>query len=202
MLSCQVLPLAKILAPVDIVMANSAWQSRGVGVHEFSHVVMCDLLSQFDVFDFNKAWSDLILQSANQDANAEAAYIGEGFADFITSQVVGGTNYGIRVDGLRFSGMSYCFPEGNCLDENFGAGLSFVERLGTVARLLHDLFDGDDIGRNFSYNDGSHWALNEDGIAFAQHDLSSILQDEAISVAPSMLTKIFATWSQNYSYYG
>ncbi len=92
------------LAPffaVDIVIPDdvengidNTWDSRGVPTHEYGHYVFCDFLG---VGNITTTYMGAILSRIDNGGqpgpNNHAGYINEAFADLITSQVAGGTNY-------------------------------------------------------------------------------------------------------------
>src|SRR5207248_7192233 len=96
----------------DIVLGDRDVRSRGIGVHEYGHTVMCELLRRADEVKAQTAWADILVHTlAAPDAASEPRVISESFADFIALQVVGGTNYfsGNHTRGSRF--MNYCLGD-------------------------------------------------------------------------------------------
>jgi len=168
-------PAAEALFSVDIVLHDSSRKSRGVGVHEYGHMVMCRMLRFEGGQELQSAWSDVVQASLRQDDDSEGRQIAEGFADYIASQVVGGTNYfpvaGSMFDGAH--GMNYCQAGSSCLDSDYHEASTvssdesaFEKQTRRYASLLHDLFDGATtdagaIASELEANDGSHW----DGVA-------------------------------------
>lgn len=152
---------AEFFMSVDMVMPSNSTESRGVGVHEYGHAVMCDMLAKQGTVGAIQAWHGVVQDTLLQNNNSENRYIAEAFADFITSQVVGGTNYFTpdpdspdpdSPDGSNFytsDSINYCkSSDSECLDYNFTAsdisgalGLSFNAQIRRVASILHDVFD-------------------------------------------------------------
>ncbi|MGB5306907.1 MAG: hypothetical protein WBO57_11770, partial [Gammaproteobacteria bacterium] len=173
----------ELLYSVDIVMPPGNTQSRGVATHEYGHTVMCDMMGRQGSYKAVSAWHDVVIASLTLDDSSEPRYIAEAFADYITSQVAGGTNYfqpNMPGDPVNFFGevVHYCQArDPACLDANFTEGhlvggiLSDDERLfrtqiRRVASTLHDAFDGYHVVTSDRYpgleallqpNDGSHW---------------------------------------------
>jgi hypothetical protein len=179
--------VTEFLYAVDIVLPQADETSRGVGVHEYGHAVMCDMMARQSVADFEAAWTDVILATTHQTADNDTSYIAEAFADFLAFQVVGGTNY-FTLRGSEphpksddFEGIHYCdATQSECLEENFTekppdfddeqseARRLFSAQVRRVASILYDAFDGPtDTG-----------------------------DDEPIALDGPSLSEIFARWSE------
>ena len=195
--SGPLLPLAaaaEFVTAVDIVLRTPADDSRGVAVHEYGHAVMCDLLASQGVATFQIAWNDVILASADQSPGNDTSYINEAFADFLTSQVVGGTNYFSPSDDFVSSGnVNYCEAGSSCVEENFRSESSFSNQVARITSLLHDAFDGGDA------RDGSYW---EDSGVLLTRDavLDSDQRDESVALSRSDLRALFDHWDARGSF--
>jgi hypothetical protein len=196
---------AEFLYSVDIVLPESAAKSRGVGVHEYGHAVMCSMLAKQGLIDFQKAWTDVIIASSDQSGNNDTSYIVEAFADFITSQVVGGTNYfaANSVFNLADSEINYCNANnGSCMDSNFTDNAittndktAFKDQVRRVATLLHDAFDGHT--GLFRPNDGSHWEMRSGNSFLTQVSGNNSVASndgENIVLQGSSLASLFGFW--------
>lgn len=180
---------AEFLAAVDIVMPTADLVSRGVGVHEYGHAVMCSLLARQGFDALQTAWTEVIFASGSSAADNDTRYIAEGFADFLTAQVVGGTNYFAPSFPLaptvacdtratdpfwRWSeNIHYCIAapcvEGDAVDNYHedhrhcmdATAQAFQAQVRRVASLLHDAFDGH-TGLT-AVNTGIHWEAAPSG---------------------------------------
>jgi hypothetical protein len=192
----------EFLLSVDVVLLPSDDQSRGVAVHEYGHAVMCELLQKQGPEAFQIAWTQVILQSATQGAGDSASYLNEAFADFLTAQVLGGTNYFTTPGSVRSESVEYCPAGGSCLERNYDAsdtsGLSrdadeaaFQAQVRRVATLLQDAFDGQ--SGTGAPNDASHWQTSGTPYAHAgAHD--SDQADEGVALGGRDLDDLFAYW--------
>jgi hypothetical protein len=161
-------------------------------VHEYAHTAMCNLLSRqgFDAFQF--AWTDVILATSDQSAGSEASYINEAFADFISSQVVGGTNYFAPSGSLLAGHMNYCEAGLDCVETNFRDASSFRGQVARVVSLLHDAFDGHAHGAG--PNDGSHWTPVTDAPFAHVGAADSDNVDETAQLPGTRLLTLFEHW--------
>ena len=194
---------AEFLYAVDIVLPKSDHMSRGVGVHEYGHVVMCSMLAKESVIDFQTAWTDVILASADQHGNNDTSYIVEAFADFISSQVVGGTNYYASSDNFVKRSLNYCRATGLCMETNFTENFNttddktaFTAQVRRVSTLLHDAFDGN--SSQYSLNDGSHWEMRSGNTFLTQisGNNSVATESEIIELDGLNLPKLFSYWNE------
>src|SRR5262249_12691615 len=126
-------------------------------VHEYGHAVMCEMLMRQGLDAFEFAWTDLIIATRNQTPDNQASILAEAWADFITAQVLGGTNYFATTDSKPSKSVNYCPAGGECLEENFVQGSTFETQVRRVASLLEDAFDGHPAGDG--PNDASHWTV-------------------------------------------
>ncbi len=190
--------VAEFLYSVDIVLPTDDDQTRGVPTHEYGHAVMCAMLAKQDD-KFQTAWTDVILSTLNQSAECEPCYIAEAFADFITSQVIGGTNYFGGIDAVVAGPMNYWNPSRDSLEQDFqGSTTDFELQIARVVSILHDAFDG------WSWpedpNDGSHWEWSSLDNHF-NHVLGnrSDTGDETIALEGHELFEIFDYWNKRGS---
>lgn len=197
--------VAEFLYAVDIVLPDADVHSRGVGVHEYGHAVMCDMMARQSLADFQTAWTDVIFASAEQTATNATSYIAEAFADFIASQVVGGTNYFPPTDTASeyesSNSMDYCkASSAGCIDSNFheqhlpANDNGFRAQVRRVAGILHDAFDGHVLAED--PNDGAHW--DKTGSATYVTNIlgnTSDLDDEAIALPGPGIMDLFSHWS-------
>lgn len=194
--------LAEFMLSVDIVLPPDDDLSRGVGVHEYGHAVMCDLITAQGVAgeaSFQSIWTQVILGSANQSGDNEASYIAEAFADFITSQVIGGTNYFMPSDSFSSESINYCQAgSANCVDENFDQGQGtgstrFRAQVRRVEGILHDVFDGHLVSNK--PNDGSHWLVaTPGGVPRNAVSPDSDRRDECVALRGTELDALFSNW--------
>jgi len=141
-------------------------ESRLVPTHEYGHFAFCSMLYRSDPAKFMTLYSSAMLSRMDPDPEPtdEAAFINEGFADFLASQLTGGTNY-FQSPGdtnLWSNNVQHCVdqsicapPPRNglppCLERNTGRDskqwkdpyydITFDDKVARVAATLHDLFD-------------------------------------------------------------
>ena len=182
----------EFLYSVDIVLRTEDDDSRGVPVHEYGHVVMCEMLQRQGPDAFQMAWTDVILATSDQSAGNQASYINEAWADFLTAQVVGGTNYFSASAVASSENVNYCTAGAGCFDENFSGTSSFSEQVARIVSILHDAFDGNPQG--IGANDGSHWskAAGSPFVHVAAKD--SDLADEGVRLPGSAISELFDQW--------
>lgn len=205
--------IAEFLTAYDIVMDDDDIASRGVGVHEYGHAAMCELLRNADEVQAAQAWADVIVASLfGQDASSQQAVIAEGFADFAALQVVGGTNY-VAGDNIQSSReVAYCLGDSvnanQCLEPNTqrcdGAGCDFTANVKWAVSLLQDTFDripfdiGDQANPSVGLpNDGSHWMRDGSGVLVPHHASNQVsgLDRDTIQLAGPHLSRIFSAWA-------
>jgi len=186
--------VTEFLTAVDIVLRPDDGGSRGAPVHEYGHAVMCEMLLRQGLDTFELAWTDVIQASNDQSAGSEASYLNEAFADFLTEQIVGGTNYfAAASDVYSNNGINYCIAGGRCYDENFSGRSSFRDQVARVTSILHDAFDGHPQGHG--PNDGSHWT--EPRGSFRLSHLGAVdsdLADETVRLFGGRLETLFDYW--------
>jgi len=110
-----------------LIPTTGVERSRGVPTHEYGHFVMCDMLNEESAY--LSVWVPMLFEGLSQGRGDTASQLNEAFADFISSQVVGGVNYfRTEVTGLPRSGNTdsvggqwYCDPRSSlCVDDNIG----------------------------------------------------------------------------------
>jgi hypothetical protein len=159
------------------------------------------------------AWADVIVGSlTGQAPTSEQAVIAEGFADFMTLQVAGGTNYvlGDKVAAASRS-VSYCDGASSlstgCFEANSlrceGAGCTFDQNVKWAVSVFQDTFDrvpttGLDVTNpNINLpNDGSHWTLS--GTKLVHHHAGfqlSMADSDTIQLAGPRIMDIFTSWA-------
>jgi hypothetical protein len=191
----------EFLYSVDIVLLPTDDSSRGVAVHEYGHAVMCDMLLKQGLDAFEFAWTDVIRQSASQGAGDQASYLNEAFADFLTAQILGGTNYFPTTSSVESESVNYCPAGGSCLERNYDAsdtsGLSsdaakaaFQAQVRRVAATLQDAFDGQ--AGTDAPNDASHWQVSAPYAQLTAHD--SDQSDEAVVLSGRDVRDLFSYW--------
>jgi hypothetical protein len=177
------------LLSVDVVLLPGNDGSRGVPVHEYGHAVMCDLMLEQGLDAFEIAWTDVILQTASQGADDEGSYLNEAFADFVTAQVIGGTNYFAASGSVASEHVNYCASGTPCLEIDGSDRSTFQGQVQRVVTTLMDAFDGD----TASANDGSHW--NVSATPFVHQGTNDSNQnDEAIQLQARDLPALFSYW--------
>jgi hypothetical protein len=152
---------------------------------------MCSLLGRQGADAFQLAWTDVIFATSDQEnPENDTSYLNEAFADFLASQVVGGTNYfGPTSDFFSSESMDYCDAGSLCLEENFSAAATYRNGVARAATLLHDAFDGP----NSQPNDGSHWR-ELGGAAVYVGGEDSNRADEDVELPASDLRRLFGYW--------
>lgn len=198
--------VAEFLSTYDMVMPTDDLSSRGIATHEYGHAIMCDLLINESMVAFQTVWTDVILSSASQTADDHASVIAEAFADYISSQVIGGTNYFTTVDSTEHGGINYCDAlsgtgSESCLEVNYTASdtnspserVRFTESIRHLTSLMHDAFDGH--VEALQPNDASHWSDQLDGVTLlpsAGNYTDS--NDDVIALEGAALKGLFKNW--------
>jgi hypothetical protein len=137
-----------MLSHTDIVVPRSgnARRSRGVVVHEYGHFMMCAFLDKFDPKSLTLIALDTMVEGANPvEANDHTRIAMEAFADFVSAQVVGATNYTVPLNNFTASeGMNYCDGTGTllCLEEDEDRDNTGNNQIARFVTLLHDAYDG------------------------------------------------------------
>ena len=191
--------IAEFMLSVDIVLDTSSMQSRGVGTHEYSHTVMCEIMHDASFVDADYAWADLIMHISSQSVENEQTYIVEGFADFLTAQIAGGMNY-VPLENAKYSlKVHYSTPGSQSAETNLtgcsgcAARDAFDAQVGRVATLLFDAFDGTHEGEGFA-NDAALWKLQGEQLVLDHiHDHSD---DDGVELRGPQLFELFDSWSR------
>jgi hypothetical protein len=136
------------------------FDSRGLVSHEYGHFALCSMMYAEGFGNITVGYTDAILErisnGGNPTPNNEAAYINEGFADFMAGQLVGGVGYFMPPNTRVSLGTNYCSASSNdCLEVNCGppgapnecrssrpSETDFDRQVGRITTLLHDAFDG------------------------------------------------------------
>jgi hypothetical protein len=208
--------IGEFFTAYDIILATDNGPSRGVGVHEYGHATMCEMLRRTDQVKAAVAWADVIVASlSGQDATSEQAVIAESFADFFALQVVGGTNYVAGKDAKKAGNLDYC--DGavttalSCLEENAqrceGSTCDFRGNVKWGVTVFQDTFDRIPASAAEQANpptnvpnDGSHWRW--DGAKLAPHHASNQVassEGDVIQLPGPSILDIFAGWAENGS---
>ena len=146
--------------------------SRGVMTHEYGHFLMCSLLFHEDGAPGLTALIGRIFEGQDDARDDELTLMTETWADTFAMQVVGGSNYIRRTNGMRRTPagttdpgrMGYCV-DAPCMDQNT-AGVDdydredpFSDELARYQGLAFDAFDRSDSqswGTNNPWN-GDVW---------------------------------------------
>jgi hypothetical protein len=185
---------AEFLLSVDIVLNPADDGSRGVPVHEYGHAIMCDYLLDQGIDAFELAWLDVAKQAASQGADDQGSYLAEGFADFVTAQVVGGTNYFAGSGSVASESVNYCAAGTPCLESNGTDESTFKGQVERVVTTLLDAFDGPD--GVATANDGSHWQVSGQPFAFQGGANDSNRNDEGVVLEAKDLGALFEHWDE------
>jgi hypothetical protein len=200
---------------VDMILPSNGdsttFHSRGVAVHEYGHVVFCDLLYKANE---GGLYTEMMLsriesgQAGTPDAHL--AYVNEAFADFFFGQVAGAANYytpsakNVEEEGAA----KWCVaaervttdPETACFDNNLKGKSSFNDQVGRVASTLHDGFDGHPGQRPNFPNNAAMWV--DDGTGNLTYGAGYLANsfDEAVAMKGPCINKVvenFANRSSN-----
>jgi len=206
----------EFLLSTDIIMPEDlpAQKSRVVPTHEYGHFALCDMMYSTSVFDFGAAWTDVIYETLtqqstsgdNRTADSQASVINEGFADFLASQVAGGTDYydfgdlnnDDVVDGDRsfgYAGSNYCRNTGSdCIEHNYSSRATFHDALAAFTSLVTDVFDGQFASGNVPGN-GSAWNTDATGIVTDTSADAPHAFDDVITLRGAGVYDIIKRWS-------
>lgn len=211
--------ITQFIMSYDIVMAKADLQSRGVGVHEYGHAAMCDIMRSIDHEKASQAWTQVMTASVanNSDPQSQPRVLAEAFADFVALQVVGGTNYFAGANTEASLGMHYCKGDStnvtDCVETNsmrcVGPGCVLADNVRWAASVLQDAFDrfpaaGPANPPRDQPNDGSHWQLVNNALVphHAANQVSSTDSDTIELPGPSVRTLIdrWFYFSGDFSY--
>jgi sugar lactone lactonase YvrE len=199
---------AEFLTSVDIVLPGNSDESRGVAVHEYGHAVLCDMIrSRSGYLDHSAVWLQATYESIRQRPGDETGYINEAFADFLSAQVVGATNYFFTSnDQVSQEYMYYCDAGSNsttpCVERNFSDSAEFGDQVARIATLLHDAFDAEaPCDPEQYFNDGTHWDLSgvdnvlyEPAFQEGEDLCDAVLDDERIELPRHALVEVLKQW--------
>ena len=149
---------------------------RAVMTHEYGHFTLCNLLEKASPATFALAYDDAAVQGivSGQSVSAAGAILNESFADLITSQVAGGTNYATPIGGgIKVGSEFYCFESNSdCIEHNTTNNdimSSFNTAVLRDVSLFTDAFDGL-MGRPLTFDrpmNGNEWAVTMPGLTLA-----------------------------------
>jgi hypothetical protein len=193
------------LLDVDIVLPNTenTPNSRGVAVHEYGHVALCNMMANASLTDFGTAWTNVMVETLTaQDTSSdsrgpehEASWINESFADFIASQVAGGTDYYNPPNDFAGLKMHYCNAlSSDCVEHNENDATTFDGALAQSVTLLTDVFDGQFRAGDVPGNGGA-WSLAPDNRVLPGSVAAPHAYDEVVALQGTWLPKIFEEWS-------
>lgn len=144
----------ELLAGGDILFPSakgdySNVNSRGVATHEYGHFTLCSMMNALSPAQFVVAYNEAATQGlvTQQSPSATSSVLNESFADFIASQVAGGTNYAAPTDHVAGEGslMHFCLAGGTtCIEQNVtNADImgNFDTAIWRTAGLYTDAFD-------------------------------------------------------------
>ncbi|WP_148314192.1 DNRLRE domain-containing protein [Sorangium cellulosum] len=211
---------------VDMIVAedpvegggDNNFDSRGIVSHEYGHFTLCDMLYRQGVENITVGYTDAML-NAIQDGgdpppDADAGYINEAFAEFISAQIAGGVNYidaNINIDTDRNIDcrdlstacrsslqMGYCLAssEGRCMDLNMNQLDSFDDQIARVATLLHDAFDGaPSLPQQNLPGNVDVWQLSNGRLVYSRQNRTGSADDETILLGGPSLRTLISKWN-------
>jgi hypothetical protein len=155
------------ISSADTPSARDARISRGVFTHEYGHFSQCSMMYARDSNSLEVLLGRLGEGKADSRSDTLALFL-ESYADFIASQVSGGTNYLKRsVGGFTDPGsnnMSFCVPSGgSCVETNFkgnndsDSSQPFNDELARLLTTYVDVFDGTGRFRSNFPDGGGLW---------------------------------------------
>ena len=154
-----------ILFPAHSSQGNLS--ERIIATHEYGHFVLCNLLDNVDAVGFTIAYDEAAASGfiTSQSPSAAGSVMNESFADLITSQVTGATDYaspnGAKVnptmqEAFCIASDSTCI-EGNTMNAD---GQTFTQEVLRVVSLYTDAFDGRAFPPNTNApTNGSAWSV-------------------------------------------
>jgi hypothetical protein len=156
---------------------------RGIATHEYGHFTLCNLLDSVNAAQFAVAYDEAAASGfiTGQASSATGSVMNESFADLISSQVVGGTNYGKPSTGnpLASSNMIYCRAQTSptppvCIDDNVASIYpnpnvqAFNDEVLRATSLYTDAFDGNPFPPDVdSPTNGAEWSASGSGMVLA-----------------------------------
>jgi hypothetical protein len=200
---------AELVTGVDIILLNDDLSSRGVATHEYGHFVFCSLMYSESLRLFSNVNAEIINKTAagGRGAGHDVLAINEGFADFITSQVVGGFNYWSAPSstGRQGEGIWYCDPSSSsCAEDNVGGTVGTEQatpkdgasrlnqtlnfKAAQVMTYMADVVDGDTHSGDYP-NDGAAFEYRS-GRFRADASGGSHASDEPVALGRGWLRKL------------
>jgi hypothetical protein len=177
---------------------------RGIATHEYGHFTLCNLLDSVNAAQFAVAYDEAAASGfiTGQGTSATGSVMNESFADLISSQVMGATNYGVPHSAHSSANMNYCLASASdCIDFNptngpvqaidggssgespspYYPGLSFQNECLRATSLYTDAFDGWSLLSLNPPTNGNEWSVNGSGIAISPGPGQSA-SDEVVSL--------------------
>ena len=205
-----------VMADIDIILSTKDAATRGVPVHEYGHNVLCTLAHDVNGDGYIEiAWTDVILGIFDQNASNSSWIFNEAFADFISSQVLGATNYVNQIGGTTIGTMSYANAGSGGIETNYRDSSNPTVRteVARVASIIHDFFDGnvlntDPFELNLNPNDGTHWDTVNNSLTWARSTKKSQInlkqdsdqEDEEVLIPGSSFTR-WADFAKRHSFF-
>jgi hypothetical protein len=188
--------LTSTLYGIDIIVPEVS-NSRSLMTHEYGHFALCSMLYDENPLTYTLAYSGAMLSrmDPNSDPDDVAGYVNEGFADFISSQVAGATNYFASLEDYPSLDMSYCGAKSPSVPmvglevNRRHSSSSFDENVAWVTSTLHDAFDGWLSGENTPGN-GNLWE-NKPPLVLKPRSLRDLTgEDEAVKLYGSQIRQL------------
>lgn len=157
----------------DIVMSpqSRAHDSRGVMSHEYGHYMFCNMIFDANVYAVDHViWANIV---AGDDKTAPVRFMNEAVAEFFESQVASGADYKwLPSEAHSNGGDQYCSSAGvPCWEANLRDDTTGPDKIGRVATLLLDVFDGQGAGRTANVpNDADAWRADKKGELWFNRD--------------------------------
>ncbi len=171
---------------------------RGVATHEYGHFTLCNLLDNVDPAAFAVAYDEAAAAGfiTTQSPSATGSVMNESFADFIASQVVGGTNYARPTTSVvPTNNMQYCLesPMAACIEDNVAsiypnaANQSFNVEVQRATGTYMDALDGESFPPDADVpTNGIEWNRSGSGVVLAANP-GSAGTDEVVALTGAAL---------------
>jgi hypothetical protein len=191
--------LAEAFYSVDIILKEDAHPKRAVATHEYGHTVMCAMMRSASLGSADTALLDILSGykgGDRKDPAKQQTYMTEALADFLTLQVVGGTNYVQPAVGTYTSAgnVAYCHAGTDCYETNLHvAADDWDGQLRRTVSILQDAFD-DTSANTSTMNDGSHWRLSS-GTLVPDVRVDSNRNDDPFELVGSDMRQIYERWA-------